>query len=379
MPDPIVIIGSGFAAYQLVKSIRRQDETTEISIITSDEGHDYNKPDLSHVFSKRQDKADLITLSATQFAEQYNINLFPLTRVHKISREEKCIVIESQKIAYSKLVLATGANPFIPPMSGSGVDNILTLNSLSEFNQCKDSITTANNILVIGGGLIGVEVALDLANAGKKVAIVEPSEHLMSNQLPKYIALELQQKLALKQVCIYTNTTVKQIENGNNERLITLGNQQQFSVDEVLICAGLKPNVQLAQQANIKVNRGICTNNQMQTSDDDIFALGDCAELNGVVRSYLQPILLGAIALSKTLLGQPTEVSLSNMMVKVKTPNYPIQIGGITAGENIARWQFDVERQGIVAKSYDQSQNLIGFVVTQDKVPQAFPLLRELS
>lgn len=379
MPDPIVIIGSGFAAYQLVKSIRRQDETTEISIITSDEGHDYNKPDLSHVFSKRQDKADLITLSATQFAEQYNINLFPLTRVHKINREEKCIVIESQKIAYSKLVLATGANPFIPPMSGSGVDNILTLNSLSEFNQCKDSITTANNILVIGGGLIGVEVALDLANAGKKVAIVEPSEHLMSNQLPKYIALELQQKLALKQVCIYTNTTVKQIENGNNERLITLGNQQQFSVDEVLICAGLKPNVQLAQQANIKVNRGICTNSQMQTSDDDIFALGDCAELNGVVRSYLQPILLGAIALSKTLLGQPTEVSLSNMMVKVKTPNYPIQIGGITAGENIARWQFDVERQGIVAKSYDQSQNLIGFVVTQDKVPQAFPLLRELS
>lgn len=379
MPDPIVIIGSGFAAYQLVKSIRRQDETTEISIITSDEGHDYNKPDLSHVFSKRQDKADLITLSATQFAEQYNINLFPLTRVHKINREEKCIVIESQKIAYSKLVLATGANPFIPPMSGSGVDNILTLNSLSEFNQCKDSITTANNILVIGGGLIGVEVALDLANAGKKVAIVEPSEHLMSNQLPKYIALELQQKLALKQVCIYTNTTVKQIENGNNERLITLGDQQQFSVDEVLICAGLKPNVQLAQQANIKVNRGICTNSQMQTSDDDIFALGDCAELNGVVRSYLQPILLGAIALSKTLLGQPTEVSLSNMMVKVKTPNYPIQIGGITAGENIARWQFDVERQGIVAKSYDQSQNLIGFVVTQDKVPQAFPLLRELS
>lgn len=379
MPDPIVIIGSGFAAYQLVKSIRRQDETTEISIITSDEGHDYNKPDLSHVFSKRQDKADLITLSATQFAEQYNINLFPLTRVHKINREEKCIVIESQKIAYSKLVLATGANPFIPPMSGSGVDNILTLNSLSEFNQCKDSITTANNILVIGGGLIGVEVALDLANAGKKVAIVEPSEHLMSNQLPKYIALELQQKLALKQVCIYTNTTVKQIENGNNERLITLGDQQQFSVDEVLICAGLKPNVQLAQQANIKVNRGICTNSQMQTSDDDIFALGDCAELNGVVRSYLQPILLGAIALSKTLLGQPTEVSLSNMMVKVKTPNYPIQIGGITTGNTVNSWRYDVDEQGMIAKAMNADEHCIGFVVTQDKTNQAFSLIRTLQ
>ena len=98
-----------------------------------------------------------------------------------------------------------------------------------------------------------------------------------------------------------------------------------------------------------------------------------------MVRAYLQPILISANALAKTLLDTPSAVNLPNIMIKVKTPTYPIQIGGVTCSNEINRWVFDVQTEGIIAKAYNEQQKLIGFVVTAEKTTQAFPLLRELS
>lgn len=386
MTDNIVIVGSGFAAYQLIKSIRRQDNEVSICVITADEGHDYNKPDLSHVFSKAQKAADLVLASAAQFAQQYNVDIMPQTRVEHIdienktvTVESKCIANEHKKLAFTKLVLATGAAAFIPPMQGDAADCIYTLNSLTEFSACHENINTAGSILVIGGGLIGVEIALDLANAGKKVALVEPAPHVMFSQLPKYAALELQQKLTENQVQIFTNTRVESLTHDGTQKLAQLSDARDLSVDEVFVCAGLKPHTQLAKKAGIKINRGICVDSTLQTSVQDIYALGDCAEINGTVRSYLQPILLSANVLSKTLLGTATALNLPNMMTKVKTPNYPIQIGGITTGNTVNSWRYDVDEQGMIAKAMNADEHCIGFVVTQDKTNQAFSLLRELS
>ncbi|PMG30259.1 hypothetical protein BCU94_11715 [Shewanella sp. 10N.286.52.C2] len=116
----------------------------------------------------------------------------------------------------------------------------------------------------------------------------------------------------------------------------------------------------------------------MQTSNANIYALGDCAEFEGQVKAYLQPTLISASALAKTLLGEVTSVKLPNMMVKVPPPNYPIQIGGKTDAASVARWNIDVQSQGIVAKGYDSADNMVGFVVTRDCTQQAFSLLRQL-
>ena len=100
--------------------------------------------------------------------------------------------------------------------------------------------------------------------------------------------------------------------------------------------------------------------------------------LQGQVRAFLQPAVLAASALAKTLLGQPTAMQQPNMMVKVKTPAYPIQLGGITGGTEVVRWQLDISEAGIVAKSFARDDSLIGFVVTKAEVSQAFSLLRQL-
>ncbi|WP_144209311.1 NADH:flavorubredoxin reductase NorW [Shewanella donghaensis] len=378
MIKPITIIGSGFAAYQLVKTIRRMDLTVSITVITADKGHDYNKPDLSHVFSKKQSIADVITIQADDFKQQFNVELFAEYRVTNIDTDNRIITANNQSFEYEKLVFATGASPFVPPITGMPDGVALTLNSLNDFEKNQQHINNAKSVLVIGGGLIGVEVALDLANADKKVTLVEPNAQLMQIQLPEYVAHKLTQALEQQEIEVYTATGVSSMTQSDDGLIVTLTNGRKIEAQQILVCAGLKPNIALAAAANLLVSRGICVNEFMQTSDANIYALGDCAEFEGQVKAYLQPTLISASALAKTLLGEVTSVKLPNMMVKVKTPNYPIQIGGKTDSSSVSRWNLDIQSQGIVAKGYDIDDNMVGFVVTQDCTQQAFSLLRQL-
>lgn len=378
MSDPIVIIGSGFAAYQLIKTIRRTDTDTAITVITADDGHDYNKPDLSHVFSKQQAAADVITARAEEFASSHSITLLAKHKVTLMDTDNKRVIANEKCITYSKLVLATGASPFLPPIEGAQRDRLLTLNSLKELEKNSEKLAKANRIMVIGGGIIGVEVALDLAVSGKQVTLVEPNSQIMAAQLPEYIAIKLTQALNEQSVKVISGLGVSSIAHSEKTSGVTLSDDSVIEVDEVLVSAGLRPNVELAREAGIEVNSGICVDATMQTSVKDVFALGDCAEFDGMVRAYLQPTVISAVSLAKTLTGVPSVVKLPHPMVKVKTPSYPIQVGGRTDANSVSRWSMDIKPEGIIAKGFDSEDKMVGFVATQELTTQAFSMLRDL-
>ncbi|MGF1703330.1 NADH:flavorubredoxin reductase NorW [Photobacterium makurazakiensis] len=380
MTSPVIIIGSGFAAYQLVKAIRRSDSQLPIHVFTADDGHDYNKPDLSHVASKQLLSGDLIRLCGESIAESQNFILNANTTVDVINTEQKTISANGVEYPYSKLVLATGASAFIPKMAGSAVESVITLNSLKEYESCQDELHLAKRIMVIGGGLIGTELAMDLASSGKHVVIVDPCESLMANMLPESISYQLAKKMRQQGTEIVLNSTVTELNAIPDQKGIkaTLASGQDVSIDCVISAAGLIPNVALAHQAGINVNRGVVVDSRLKTSVPDIYAIGDCAEINGKVMAYLQPALLSANALAKTLLGQETRLVLPPMMVKIKTPLYPMQLGG-SAVDGVQKWQIEIDEAGSCVQSFDKQDVLTGFVVTQERVKQAFPLLKELS
>ncbi|KLV09550.1 NADH:flavorubredoxin oxidoreductase [Photobacterium aquae] len=382
MNAPIIIIGSGFAAYQLVKTLRRANTETPIAVFTQDAGHDYNKPDLSHAFSKQQSVEDLITLRGPEFAAQNQISLYAHHRVTAIDTQRNEITANGEQYRYSKLVLATGASPFVPPMAGNAANKVHTINCLDDFAHHQAAIDQAKEVLIIGGGLIGTELAADLAATGKTITLVEPGRTLMGSQLNRYVATELADQLSESGVRIYTGSHITALdysEPGSQQgRLIATTNTgSAIHADAVIVAAGLRPNIGLAKAAGLKTNRGICVDRYLQSSVTDIYALGDGAEIDGVVMAYLQPIVLSASALAKTLLGQQTAAHFPPMIVKVKTPSYPIQIGGNTTTE-VKRWNMDIGDSGIQAKAYGEHDTLLGFIVTGQQTNQAFPLLREL-
>lgn len=377
MSAPLIIIGSGFAAYQLVKTLRRKKSDIPIAIFTAGNGDEYNKPDLSHVFTRQQDADELISHSAAEFTKQHNVQMFANTRVDSIDTQSRTIVADGISYTYSSLVLATGAQTFVPQLEGDATNEIITLNSLEEYRHSQQRIHNAKRVVIMGGGLIGTELAMDLCASGKKVHLVEPGSQLMANILPAFVAVPIEQQLRSEGVEIEFHCYAKSITRSDDSLQIETNKGLTYHADCVISAAGLTPNINLAKLAGLETNRGIVVDEQLRSSVEHIYAIGDCAEINGKVRAYLQPIILSANTLASTLLSEPASLTMPAMMIKVKTPSYPIQLGGTF--DKYSQWKIELSAQGIKAKAYDQQQRLTGFVVTNDNINQAFPLLREVQ
>ncbi|MGL6646890.1 NADH:flavorubredoxin reductase NorW [Aeromonas caviae] len=372
----IVVIGCGFAAQQLVKSLRKLDAEQPIRLITADSGDEYNKPDLSHVVSRGCAAAAMTRLSGSDFAEQQRIALLPHCPVLGIDPARQLVLTERGEFPYGQLVLATGASAVRPELPGS--EHLVTLNSQQEYAAAEGAIQQARRILVLGAGLIGCELAMDMASDGREVTLLDLADSPLSALLPATLTQPLQQALRSQGVNLQLGLGIARIDGqpGDGWR-VTLTDGRTSEQDLVIAAIGLRPNLALAQGAGLAVERGILVDDRLQTSDPHIFALGDCVQWQGQLLPFLQPIVLGANALARTLLGTPTPLALPPMLVKVKTPRYPLQLAGRTKGEELA-WQCRWNSHGMVAEARDQAGELCGFVVGGDQMSAAFPLLRQL-
>ncbi|HAU5004040.1 TPA: NADH:flavorubredoxin reductase NorW [Raoultella ornithinolytica] len=375
MSDGIVIIGSGFAARQLVKNIRKQDTHIPLTLIAADSMDEYNKPDLSHVVSRGQRADDLTLQTAGEFAEQYHLRLFPYTWVSDLDAAAKVVKSQDREWRYDKLVLATGAAPFIPPVPGHEL--MLTLNSQREYGAAQSQLHDAQRVLIVGGGLIGCELAMDFCRAGKAVTVVDNSASVLSALMPPEVSSRLQHRLTDMGVHLMLKTQLEGLEQTADGIRVSLDRQRSVTVDVVVAAAGLRPETALARHAGLMIRRGVVVNSRLQTSDPAIYALGDCAEINGSVLPFLQPILLSAMCLAKNLLSQANELTLPPMLVKVKTPDLPLHLAGETQRDDLT-WNLVAAKEGVVAKGVDAANQLRAFVVSEDRMKEAFELLKQL-
>lgn len=376
--DNIVLVGAGFAALQTIKMIRKTDPNIAITIVTADAGIEYSKPNLSHVFSQAQTPQQLAINTAQQLAELHNVVIKTNVWVNEINTEQQFIVAGDDIIPYSKLVMATGAAPFIPAAEGLSAQATITLNSLEEFEKHKAQIDAAQRITVIGGGLIGVELAFDLQTAGKSVTVIEPASYLLGSLVPPFISLELERELRKAGVTVETDALVSHATYLADGVRLQTTSSRLIKTDVVIAAAGLMPNTALAQQTGMAVNRGIIVDEAMRTNIKNVYAIGDCAEIQGRVMAYLQPAILAANVLAKQLTTGEGKLSLPHIMTKVKTPSYPIQLAGRDI-QTAQSWETRFDPKGIVAKGFNEANQLVGFIVTGEHTKAAFPLLKELQ
>ncbi|CAH6847433.1 NADH:flavorubredoxin reductase [Vibrio chagasii] len=323
--------------------------------------------------------------NAQQLAEQYNLVIKTKALVREIDIEQQCVHVGDDTIHYSKLVLATGATPFIPPAKGLKHDATITLNSLEEFEKHKAKIDNAHRVTVIGGGLIGVELAFDLQIAGKDVTIIEPASYLLSSLVPPFVSLELEQVLRKAGVTVETDSAVCRATYLEEDIRLQTTSSRLLRTDAVIAAAGLKPNTTLATQAGVTVNKGIVVDQTMKTSANNVYAIGDCAEIEGRIMAYLQPAILSANVLAKQLItsdDMPEEagikLKLPHIITKVKTPSYPIQLAGRDL-HTAQSWETRFDPKGIIAKGFNVDNQLVGFIVTGEHTKAAFSLLKELQ
>lgn len=378
LSNGIVIIGAGFASRQLVKNIRKFNADIPITLIASDSIDEYNKPDLSHVISQVQSADDLTKQTAQDFAQQYQLAIHPYTQITDINTDEKRIQsMQGEQWYYDKLILATGAKTYCPPISGHEL--MLTLNSQQEYRAYETQIHHAKRILILGAGLIGTELAMDFSRAGKEVILADISGQLLSSLIPSDLSGRLQSSLTEIGVRLMLKSPLQSLTQTDNGILATFNQHHQLTVDCVIAATGLTPNIELAYLAGLHTDRGIIVNEYLQSSDKDIYALGDCAQINGSLLPFLQPIQLSAMHLAKSLVGENNApLNLPPMIIRVKTPLMPLHLAGETARKDLT-WNISTTQSGIIAKGFDKNDVLRAFVVTEEQVKEAFALLRALS
>ena len=376
MTTDIVIIGSGFAARQLVKHLRQQDRTLTIRVIAADSCDEYNKPDLSHVISMRCAADDLSRQTAADWAECQDIMLHPFTTVTDIDTVSRIVKSSAGDFSFGQLVLATGARPLVPVVQGG--DLICTLNSQKEYRQCANMLMNAARVLIMGSGLIGTELAMDLNRAGKQVMIIDRCAGLLSALLPPEISGRLEKRLMHNGVQMKFLTEVTQVVREADSLETTFSDGEIKRFDAIVSAIGLCPDTGLAKKAGIEVRHGIVVDRTLTTSVPGIYALGDCAEIDGKMMPYLQPATLAAITLASNLTGQTADLTLPPMLIKIKTPDMPLQLAGDPANPDY-NWHMAFSPAGLIAKGYDLQGVLRAFVVSEDHMKSAFGLLKALN
>lgn len=279
--DRIIIIGGGIAGISAIKAIRETDSTIEIHMISNEKFYPYNRLRLTKGLFGNLSSEDIL-LQKKEWYEINKVNLHIDKEVTWIDvKEHEVILNDGDKLNFSKLLLASGAHNFTPPIEGIEKENVYTIRHLEDAWAVKEVVGAKKKPLIIGGGIQGLETAWELNQHGEEVAIAEIQSRLMPMQLDIRASQILRNIIEGYNIKVYLEMQVYKILGGNEVTGVSGENGLQISCDMVVYNAGIRPNINFLKDTPIQYNKGVIVNNKMETSVEDIYAAGDVVEFGG--------------------------------------------------------------------------------------------------
>ncbi len=361
--NPIVVIGSGLAAYSVIRELRKLDRDIPLMLVTRDGGDFYSKPMLSNAWGQGKDAASLVQTSAAEMAKQHDFVLHAHCEVSAIETATRTLHTTQGEVRYSRLVLALGADAIRIPVQGDAADAVMSVNDIDDYARLRGAMQGVRHITLMGGGLIGCEFANDWASAGYAVSVVDPGPYPLASLMPEQGGKQLLAPLSAMGVDWRFGTSVSRVDGAASGYQLTLADGSQLQTGLVVSAVGLRPRIALAEAAGLTVGRGIKVDAHLRSSAADVYALGDCAEIEGRVQPFVLPIMHAARALAKTLAGHETPVVFPAMPVVVKTPAHPVAVLPV-ARDAAGAWHMLEAQGGVKMLFLDTEDRMTGFVLT---------------
>ena len=377
MNAPVVIVGTGLAGYNLAREFRKLDSETPLLLITADDGRSYSKPMLSTGFGKNKEADGLSMATPEAMATQLNAQVRTHTRISGIDPGHKQLWIGEEAVPYRDLILAWGAQTVQVPVEGDAQDAIFPINDLEDYARFRTAAAGKRRVLILGAGLIGCEFANDLIAGGYEVDLVAPCEQVMPTLLHPAAAAAVQSGLESLGTRFHLGPLLTRLQRTDAGLEAHLSDGSLVPCDVVVSAIGLRPRIDMAAAAGIKVNRGIEVDRLLKTSHANIYALGDCAEVDGLNLLYVMPLMSCARALAQTLAGNPTAVSYGAMPITVKTPVCPLVVSPVPRGCE-GTWTVEGQGADIKALCRDADGKLLGYALTGEAVREKLALNKEL-
>ena len=306
--ERLVIIGNGMAPGRLLETLFEADPNRyQVTIFNAEPRVNYDRIMLSPVLSGEK-TYDEIVIHGDAWYIEHEVLLLKGHKVVAMDRTARTVVSDQGTVAaYDKLVIATGSLPFILPIPGAKLAGVLTYRDLDDVQAMLLAAQARARAVVIGGGLLGVEAAAGLALRGMDVTLLHVGDTLLDRQLDPSAGHLLGKAIEARGIKVITRANTRSLvgdAEGRRVQAVELDDGRQIPAELVVMAVGIRPNAELARRAGLKVNRGIVTNAGMQTDDPDIYAVGECAEVDGRVYGLVAPLYQMARVAAAQLLGE---------------------------------------------------------------------------
>lgn len=361
----IIIIGSGPVGMHCVKELFRQQASADIHVFGNEPYQPYNRVQLSALLAGdvARDNID-IPLPQNNTKTRFTFTICRISAIDTRTRQVTDIL--GQHHDYDKLIIATGARAFIPNIPGMGQKGVYTFRNLKDTESLYARIASSRHTVIVGGGLLGLEAARALCRSNTQVTLIQQGHHLMNRQLDEQGAAFLQQHIEAMGIAVITNSGVRAVLGDTRVTGVRTRDGEEIHCDTVLLCTGIQPNLELARDAKISVGRGIRVDDQLQTSADNVYAIGECCEHNGQTYGLAGPGLEQAAVLASVICKQQGQYTGSVAISHLKVVGQPVcSMGEVVDLPNRPRQReliYCRKKQGIYRKLVLLKGRLIGVI-----------------
>ena len=291
MKEKLVLVGNGMAGVRTLEELLKLDpERYEITVFGAEPYPNYNRIMLSPVLAGDKTIDDII-LNDRDWYEDNGITLHTSDAVTRIDRVRQKVITENgEEVAYDRLLLATGSNPFIIPVPGHDKEGVIGFRDIADVDSMLEAAKKYDKAVVIGGGLLGLEAANGLMKNGMDVTVVHLMDILMERQLDRPAAELLKKSLEERGMKFLMETQTSEILGEDRVQGLKFADGSEIDADLVVMAVGIRPNIELAQEAGIHCERGVVVNDTMQTYDPKIYAVGECVQHRGVTYGLVAPL-----------------------------------------------------------------------------------------
>ncbi|NEY89540.1 nitrite reductase large subunit NirB [Tabrizicola oligotrophica] len=363
MAKKLVVIGAGMASGRMLENL---GPDWQVTLFNAEPRGNYNRLMLSPVLSGEKTYAEIITHDADWYGAQRIDTRFGET-VTKIDRNARVVVSAGGETPYDALVIATGSAPFIIPVPGHKLPGVVTYRDLEDTNTMIAASRPGARAVVIGGGLLGLEAAAGMAARGAEVTVIHLMGHLMERQLDPSAGYLLQKDLERRGIRVHCKGATKAILGNDRVEAVLLEDGTVYPADLVCMAVGIRPETRLANDCGLEVARGVVVNDQMQTSDPAVFALGECVEHDSQLFGLVAPLYDQAKVLAAVLNGETGRFQPVQTATKLKVTGVDLFSAGDFAEapgrEDIV---FRDPGRGIYKRLILEGERLIGAVLYGD-------------
>lgn len=333
MPERLVVIGAGMASGRMLEHLSEADpDAYDITLFNAEDRGTYNRILLSPVLAGEKTFEDIVTHDADWYAERGIATRFG-ERVSAIDRTQKVVRSPGGDVAYDKVVLATGSDPFMLPLPGVDLAGVISYRDIED-TRLMMAVEPGQPVVVIGGGLLGLEAAAGLAARGADVTVVHLMSHLMERQLDAEAGAMLCASLEARGITVLCDAASERILGHDGEVSgLALKDGRVLDCTLLVMAVGIRPSVGLAQDAGLAVGRAVIVDDQLRSSDPDILAIGECVEHRGTVFGLVAPLFEHAKVAADTLLGRHARYVQKSLSTKLKVTGCDLFSAGDFADE----------------------------------------------